>query len=536
MPLAWALLLSLGLHFMAAATVSTLGSVPDLDFEFAMPDQVEFGMTEAMEAVMVNAPAVDSPPPAAETTPDVAAGEGPGDGPSVMDAGVPEPTPQADAGVGTDAGPEPDQGLDIDADTDANGTLDGGVPEALSDAGLLADAGSLDSGQGLDAGPVDADTDAGASAAPSLPVARATIHGPSRIPAGAQLALRLDMGRLRRSAVADDVRNLIAAVPDWQELLGGSGIDPLTDLERVLIATPNRYRSRILVAGRHVHDEAFTRGAVARMAAARGRQAPWTQAEGVPVAPWANEGETERILALLGPRHFTISRPQDLPVVLAMSLARASRDAEEEGVEAVNGPDALLSMGPDEGLSLELEGLHAFIATGNGDVLPTRGRVAIRELDPRTVALDGMAFFPSAELATQSMAYWTAQRDATAQNFGARLLLGARMQVLESLEFTQRGDRVEIHGRATADDVRFALRFVQRQFEAWAQQAEQRRAAAAGGSPTTSGMQDPDTTHASPEGGMAAPAPMGSGGATTGPDPAAPRQRRRGPFRRNRER
>lgn len=349
-----ALVISLGLHAAVVATLNSMAALPDSDFEFSMPDEVEFGMTEAMEAVLVSAP------PATEVLDDGTTGdEGDGDGPganAALDGGV----------LATDAG--------------VLAGLDGGVGDAaVSDASGL-DHESLDGGvlPMADAG-LDGSVDAGPDVA-RLPVASATVTGPARIPAGAQLALRLDMGRLRQSVVANEVRALIAAVPDWQELLGGSGIDPLTDLERVLIATPNRLRSRILVAGRHVHDEAFTRAAVERMATAHGERANWVTREGVRVAPWANEGNTPRVLAMLSDRHFTISREEDLAVALAMTQARAARGAEGEGLEEAEGPDVLLSMGPNEGLSLEVEGVHAFLSAGNPDVIPLRARLAIREV------------------------------------------------------------------------------------------------------------------------------------------------------------
>lgn len=455
-----ALVLSLGLHAAVVATLNSMAALPDSEFEFAIPDEIEFGMTEAMEAVMVNAPVV---PVEVEDGTD-GTGDGDGDGPGTeasQDAGV----ASTDAGVaaGLDGGVPT-----VDGGDEQREALDGGVPEQVADAGVDA---------GVDAGPPVV----------RLPVANATIRGPARIPAGAQLALRLDMGRLRQSVVANDVRALIAAVPDWQELLGGSGIDPLNDLERVLIATPNMRRSRIMVAGRHVHDGAFTRAAVERMATAHGASSSWSTQEGVQVAPWANDGNTPRVLAMLSEHHFTISRAEDLAVALAMTQARAARDAEGEGLEDAEGPDVLLSMGPNEGLSLEVEGVHAFLQTGNPDVIPLRGRLAIREVGPRIVAIDGLAVFPSEQAATDAIAYWTRQRDAALQSFAVRMVLGNRVSVLQSFTFTAEGERVMIRGRATADDVRYGLDLARRQFEAWALEAERRRAAAAGGDPA-SGM------------------------------------------------
>jgi hypothetical protein len=496
-----ALILSLGLHAGVALTVRSMATVPQLDFQFAMPDQVEFGMTEAMDVALV-----DSAPPSPVPEPEVATPltgdrEGEGPGPAAPDAGVPDQ--EHTEAIGLDAGvPEPAAGLD------------GGVPEPLADGGAPphSDAGvdggvdggvgdSVDGGAAVDAGP----------ARPRIPLANATIRGPARIPAGAQLALRLDMARLRQSAVASDIRALIAAVPDWQELLGGSGIDPLDDLERVLIATPNRYRSRIMVAGRHIHDEAFTRAVVDRMATARSTQVTWSTREGVPVAPWANEGATPRELAVLGPQHFTISRPEDLAVVLAMTQARAEREA--EGLEEASGPDVLLSMGPGEGLSLEVEGVHAFLAGGDPAVIPLRARLAIREVGPRMVGIDGLAVFPSAQLAADAVTYWSAQREAALSNMMVRMMLGNLAGVLQSFTFEPDGERVEIRGRASVDDLRRALAIVRAQFESWAREAERRRQAGAapGGAGTTPGARSD-----------APGAPSERGGANGGSDATNP--------------
>ena len=154
-----ALAISLGLHAGMALTVAEMSTVPELDFEFGMPDQVEFGMTEAMEAVMVNAP------PIQEALDESAAGDegdGEGEGPgahATEDAGV----MAMDAGVMAGI----DGGMDDAAVNDAGGLgsdgLDGGVPLQVADADP------------------DASTDAGPNVS-RLQLDRATVHGPARIP------------------------------------------------------------------------------------------------------------------------------------------------------------------------------------------------------------------------------------------------------------------------------------------------------------------------------------------------------------------
>ena len=50
------------------------------------------------------------------------------------------------------------------------------------------------------------------------------------MPPGAQLALRIDMKRVRESPLGPDVTRFLHGVPDWQLILAGSGIDPVADL------------------------------------------------------------------------------------------------------------------------------------------------------------------------------------------------------------------------------------------------------------------------------------------------------------------
>lgn len=337
---------------------------------------VEFGISDEM---MVAA-GEDSPAPPEEQeveTSENGAGEG------VGDAGVADAGPDTGLDAGPDAGPE-------DAGTDA------GPEDAGADAG---DAGS-------DAGGADGD------------------GGTSRIPPGAQLAIRMDMERIRASRLAPQVRALLEAIPDWRLILEGSGIEPLTDLDRLLIATPNLQRSRLVMAGRHSHPDegrAFMDRTVEQMAQSHGVRVRWRREEGVDVADWPNEDTTTRVVAVVGPRHFTITRPQDLVRVLGIAQVRAEREAEEEadgeeGEEATGptgeGADALLSMGEGEAFTLEAEGVQNFVRSARADVahLPDRIRLGLADTG-QGVSVRGVANYPSEEAAAAAAEFWAAERD-----------------------------------------------------------------------------------------------------------------------------
>ncbi|MBW2159125.1 MAG: hypothetical protein JRH14_04040 [Deltaproteobacteria bacterium] len=315
----------------------------------------------------------------------------------------------------------------------------------------LVDAGvPMDADAGTDAG-TDADTEVG-------PVAPSTISGPSRIPPGAQLALRVDMKRVRESPLAPDVTSFLRGVPDWQLLLDGSGIDPVGDLDRLLVATPNLQRSKLVLAGRHRREAGFARKSVKRLAGSRGKGVRWQQRYGVATAPWYNRDRTPRTIALLSAHHFSITRRQDLERVLAMTKARELRDPNKEGLVAARGPDALLSMGPDEAISLEVEGVHRFII-GSIKHVPVRLRLAVSETGPDEATVSVLATYASESDASDASVYWK----KVAQFYSQQLImtLSGFGKTLRRMELTPEEDRIQLSFKLSADQIRFILSYAE---------------------------------------------------------------------------
>ena len=394
--LAGATIASILLHGLIYFLVMTFGTVPDLDFEFEMPTEIEFGMTDELEAA---GGGFDAPPPPEQVAAETTDGEG-GEG-AAADAGPPKP----------DAGPP-----------------DAGVPDA---GPLVAEAETDEEGAGAEEG-----------------------EDESTLPAGAQIAIRIDMARVRASALNEDVRRLMAAIPDWQLLLEGSGLDPLDDLDRLLIASPNLQRSRLVLAGRHSHPDGGTdyiREVVAHFAEARGVDAPWSEQEGVPVAPWPNEDQTERVIAIVGPRHFVIARPEDLGTILAIAVAREEADDDEQ-VEEARGADALLSMGEEEALSIEVEGARNFVR-GRMEHIPERIRIAVSE-DANHAVLGGRARYEDESTAEAAYEYWEERRE----RYSRTLLVGGYVR---DLELAADGRFVSIDHRLSIGQARLLLSFLQ---------------------------------------------------------------------------
>ena len=148
-----------------------------------------------------------------------------------------------------------------------------------------------------------------------------------------------------------------------------------------MVATPTLERRKLKLAGKHRRDRGFARKSVTRLARSRGKGVDWQSRFGVPTAAWHNRDRTPRTIALLSDNHFSITRRQDLARVQALAQTRELRDAKREGLVVARGPDALLSMGPEEALSLEVEGVHRFVI-GNVRHVPVRLRVAVSETGP----------------------------------------------------------------------------------------------------------------------------------------------------------
>ena len=292
----------------------------------------------------------------------------------------------------------------------------------------------------------------------SAPVSSPATEGPSRLPPGAQLALRIDLERVRQSPLGPDVTHFLSAVPDWQLILDGSGIDPVADLDRLLVATPNLERSKLVLAGKHRRDATFARGSVKRLARARGKSVRWKSRYGVPTAPWLNQDQTPRTIALLSPHHFSITRRQDLQRVLALAKAREDRDAHQEGLLSAHGPDALLSMGVGEALALEVEGVHRFVV-GSIKNVPARLRVAVRETGPDEATVSVLATYPTPLAAREAASYW--KKVATFYSKQLILSLAGFGKTLRRMDLQANEERVTATFTLSADQIRFILSYAE---------------------------------------------------------------------------
>lgn len=414
---------SIALHAILYACLRWIGTAPAIDIEIVLPQTVEFGIT-------------DQPPPSgAPVAPPVA--------PAAV--AVPPPAPEPPAAI--EPAPAPKAEEEKPAPVHDAGTHE---QKAEKDAGTLEAPPDAAAPSVALAAP-DAGTPGASEAAAPLLAAYA--------PPGAQIALRLHMRNVRDSPLADDVRRFLGAVPDWQLLLDGSGIDPLRDLERVYLATPNLQRSSLVVAGQYAGDVSVPRHAVQNLAHARGRPARWRMRDGIAVAPWHDLDETDRVVALIAPHQFAITRPEDLPRILAVARALSARAEEESGHAPTDPMQALLGLADDEAFSVSVEGARNFVQ-GNLRGVPERFEAVVRapNAENAIIGVDMTGVFETPEAATEAARYW----DGVRRRYASHPLVAivGMSSPLKKATVEAKDDRVSVRTEVTLEQARVVLGFL----------------------------------------------------------------------------
>lgn len=229
---------------------------------------------------------------------DAAADAAPQD--AALDAGTNDPDAAVEdaappiAQTGTDGG----SGGILQASTDAGLPIDKATN--LPDAGLLEDAGAGAADAGAaDAGPVTKDPNA-ISGAPSSLVGK-----------DANVKILIAGDRLRKYELGGMFGDVLASIPQWQSFIGTSGLDPVKDINHMLIAGPQLRDSRkvVVVMDLSVNDQkarATINGIIQRSNPA----GKWLEGTPVPAAT-AQAAGGERIFAMVPGKHLVVVLPAD---------------------------------------------------------------------------------------------------------------------------------------------------------------------------------------------------------------------------------
>jgi hypothetical protein len=271
------------------------------------------------------------------------------------------------------------------------------------------------------------------------------------------------MGKVRESELASDVKAFLEAVPDWRSILEGSELDPIADLERLYLASPDLRRSKLVIAGQYRGSAAVPRLAVDRLATARREPASWRKRGGVEIANWHNADATPRVLALIGPSQFVITRTDDLPRILQVARALARRRAVSggrppSGAAGATDPraaaDALLGLEEGETLSVSVDQAQRFVR-GNVHHVPEHLEAAVDEPGEGAYRVRLHGDFKDEAAVASAREYWERMRARYASH-PLVALMGLRPP-LAKLSFTQKGTRLSATTSVTIAQARLVL-------------------------------------------------------------------------------
>lgn len=385
---------SVALHLATYVWMRWAWSLPDPGFELTLPDTIELGVVEGTQLETPPATAQPEPPP-------------PPPAPANAD---PPPARVAEAAKTEPPAPQPPK-------------------------------------------PKPPKKPSGPDAATRQSVAKQGLAAVS--PPGAQLALRLDLDKIRDSPLSDDVRDLLDGIPDVRAILDGSEVEPVRDLSRLFLASPNLKRSSVVLAGKYRGDDSIARAAAENLARARGKSLAWETRGTIPVAPWENPDPTERVLALFGSGLFAITRSDDLPRVIAIGQALAER--RKNARHAQQPAEALLAMKDGELVTFTAENAKVFVRGGSANV-PDRLSVAAHEPQSETLDVRSEAEFPTEAEAARALSFWDEMRTRYARSPLVALLgIGG---LLERTTLARKGKSLEVRATLQLEEVRLILRFV----------------------------------------------------------------------------
>lgn len=285
-------------------------------------------------------------------------------------------------------------------------------------------------------------------------------EGSGYAPPGATIALNVDLGRVRQTALMLETQSLLNIIPEWQPMLHGSGIEPLQDLERVFVATPSLSRASFVVAAQHKLARSRIEAAVAQLASEQGKPAAFAAQEGFEVAPWRNRGPTERVIALTGRDQFTITRTSDLSRVLqvAQSLAQTRRE-QGFGAAELAAHGGLLAMQDKEAVALWVEGVAKYVR-GEAEGVPNALRLSIYHVDQFNTELRVRGQYASPLAAAAAMSIMDGLRAQLADDPKVTFL--GLKSAIERAEIQQKGAALLLSVRLTLHQTRYLMRFVTR--------------------------------------------------------------------------
>lgn len=272
---------------------------------------------------------------------------------------------------------------------------------------------------------------------------------PSFLPGGQRVSVRAQASLVRGLPIAVDVSSAIRATQMWQLLVGTSGLDPIRDLDTLVVEADALYGTRRTALLRYAIEEQDVRAAVTRMAAARGSALDWHEVSGFAVVTLPVDVPVAHSLVLTASHEAVITPTDDVPRIVQVAAEQARRRQAPGDVI-----DPALAFHADE-----------IVTANTTDSIPPRagmppmGRSVTLQLrllptgDRMSVALQSI--YDDENTAEQARAWIVQNAAAYAQNFLVRSTGLSRP--LEVVQAMRDGTTVNASTDLTMDEARRAM-------------------------------------------------------------------------------
>lgn len=303
-----------------------------------------------------------------------------------------------------------------------------------------------------------APNDAGSAAAPGGGFSTDRVALTELAPGDAALLLLLRMDRIHRSPYEDAVRRLLQVFYDHKTLFWSSGLDPIADLDGLLIATPNPYRvTETFLAARYRVPYAQMKSSLEHAGRFKEKRIRWTrQSNGalrgeIPSPP--RLAQDPRVV-LLQPGLVLFTDARHLPLLAARDPGRADAGAGPSWISRLGLLGAHGGSGTSgPGLLLQIVNLPRLVVLPSSLPAPTNLQVTVPTTEPARI--EAVLSFAREAQARAFLAALPQQIETAKQHRVVRFL--NLVSVLDGLRLARKGTTVTATAPVQGDQVRLIL-------------------------------------------------------------------------------
>ncbi len=271
---------------------------------------------------------------------------------------------------------------------------------------------------------------------------------PSFLVPGSPVFARLDLARVRASPLAPDISSAIRGTASWRMYAEAARIDPIEDLDTIVVGADAMITTRRVVVIRHRRTDAEVRARLLERAAADGGELVWEDHEGY-ASTRVTTARGVVALVLTAEHEVVLSTEDDVARVIDVAREQARRRASPDAIVE----PTLLDLRPGEIATFRSD--RPLPAYEGYPEPPARLRLEVDEGADHVAGIFVHAEFVDAARAHAAHT-WLVQ---TGQFYAQQMMVRAigLHRPIEEAVFTEDGEVVEVRTTLTVEEIRRAL-------------------------------------------------------------------------------